>query len=168
MVSTIIEHQRLLTSLLSSCEARTGRCQGGRRGGDEGELRGLCRRQAIPRRKAIKGKIGIDRGIGIRWLRLRGWKEATGDVGKWSDIIKKRNGFAYGAADTFETAPALAAGRLTAPGRCEARRRGTFRKWHLTRVVCMCARLCVCVCVSMWVEGASFIFNSPLCSSLQK
>lgn len=45
-----------------------------------------------------------------------------------SYIIKKRKVFAYGAADTVETAPALTAGGVTAPGRCEAQHCGTFRQ----------------------------------------
>lgn len=71
----------------------------------------------------IKGKIGIDRGMersGSDWRTERRRPEIH--------IIKKRNVFAYGAADTFETAPAPTAGRLTALGRCEARHRGIFRK----------------------------------------
>lgn len=119
-----------------------------------------------------------------------GWKEVSltkglkgGDCRWWHyDIIEKRSVFAYGAADTVETAPAFTAGRLTALGRCGAWHHGIFRKWHLMTV---CVSVCVCMLafcaaalenrhtVSVWVlfsstsffliaVHCSIIFSSPL------
>lgn len=99
-------------------------------------------------RKQLKERLGmIDRMEKKEVLTERSERRMSGYVGWCIRIIKNRNVFAYGVTDTFKTAPALTAGRLTVLGRCEAQHSDTFKKWHLTRIVC------VCMCVHVCAEG---------------
>lgn len=65
--------------------------------------------------KQLKEKTGLDRGM------------ETEDVGKCINITVKRSVFACAATETA-TASALAAGRVTALSRCEARHSSTIRQ----------------------------------------